>query len=105
MKDLYPMAVYLFGKLKVKNWDWYAEYKVVVEALVEKHSGKYLVKGGKIEQLEGSEAPPGAVVLVEFPSMEHVHQFYQDPEYRPMIELRKVSGVDTTLLVVEGFSG
>ena len=98
------MAVYLVGQLHVKNWGWYNEYRTVTEALVEKHAGKYLVKGGKTEQLEGNAPPPSALVVLEFPTDEHLQQWYQDPEYEPMIQLRKDNGVETTLLMVEGFS-
>lgn len=98
------MAVYLVGQLRVKHWDWYAEYKKVTETLVEKYSGKYLVKGGKTEQLEGNESLPSALVVIEFPTTEHARQWYRDPEYKPMIELRNASEVETTLLLVEGVS-
>jgi uncharacterized protein (DUF1330 family) len=54
--------------------------------------------------LEGNAPPPSALVVIEFPTEEHLQQWYQDPEYEPMIQLRKDNGVETTLLMVEGFS-
>ena len=96
------MPVYLLGQLRVKNWSWYKQYQEVTEALVKKHDGRYLVKSAQVDQLEGGSTPPSAVVVIEFPSVEHAQQWYQDPDYQPMIELRKMSDVDTELLLVSG---
>jgi uncharacterized protein (DUF1330 family) len=99
------MAVYLIGQLRVQKWDWYQQYQEVTEKLVRKYDGKYLVKAARLDQLEGSRSVPSAVVVIEFPSKEHAQQWYQDPDYQPMIELRKFSEVDTELLLADGFSG
>lgn len=102
------MSVYLMGQLRTKNWAWYEEYVTVTEQLVVKHGGKYLVKAARrdIEVLEqGSTSMPSAVVLIEFPSKEQAKQWYQDPEYQPMIELRQSNGVDTELFVASGCVG
>lgn len=97
------MAVYLVGQLKVKSWDWYKKYQEVTEVLVAKHDGKYLVKSARVDQLESSQSSPSAMVIIEFPSKENAENWYQDPDYQPMIELRQLSGVDTQLLLVDGF--
>ena len=98
------MSVYLLGQLRVKNWSWYKQYQEVTEVLVKKYDGRYLVKSAQVDQLEGGPTPPSAVVVIEFPSEEHAQQWYQDPDYQPMIELRKISDVDTELLLVSGVS-
>ena len=95
------MAAYVIGLLRVKDWNWYREYRKVVEPLVAKHGGKYLVKGGEPSYLEGEQRPPDAVVVIEFASSEHVARFYADPEYAPVIALRQ-GGAATELLSVEG---
>ena len=96
------MAAYIVGQLKVQDWNWYKEYRSVTEALVTKHGGKYLIKGGSIEHLEGSGPEPSAVVLIEFPSHDHARAWYQDPDYAPMIDLRNRSGVATELFLADG---
>jgi len=99
------MAAYIFGTLIVDNWDWYREYKRVTEALVAKHGGRYLVKGGKNEKLEGDQRVADAIVLIEFPDDDAARSWYSDPDYANMIALRKNSGVRTELVLVEGFDG
>lgn len=96
------MRAYLFGKLVVQNWDWYKQYRSVAEPLVAKHGGTYLVKGGASEILEGEAPAPDAFVLIEFPSIVEARSFYADPDYAPMIELRRTSGVTCELAIIEG---
>lgn len=96
------MAVYLVGKLRVKDWDWYREYRSVTEPLVESHGGKYLVKDVSPECVEGKDGNPDAAVMMEFPTREQALDFYRDPAYAPMIALRHKSGVETELLLIEG---
>lgn len=98
------MPAYIIGKLFVENWDWYREYKKTTEALVEKHGGRYLIKGGESEKLEGDAPLPHAQVLIEFPDCDSARNWYQDPAYSSMIELRNKSGVTTDLMLVEGFA-
>ncbi len=97
------MAAYLIGFLRVKDWDWYREYRAASEPLVAKHEGRYLVKGGPLTWAEGDPPPPDAVVVIEFPSRAHAEQFYADPNYAPMISLRlEHSSPATELLIVNG---
>ena len=97
------MPVYIVGQLRVEDWAWYRTYRSVTEPLVARHGGKYLIKGEPIAHLEGSGSTPSALVLIEFPSEQQARSWYQDPEYIPMIELRKSSGVDTELYLASAF--
>ncbi|MGV3482499.1 MAG: DUF1330 domain-containing protein [Sphingobium sp.] len=96
------MPAYIFGKLTVDHWDWYREYRSVTEPLVERHGGRYLVKGGNGQRLEGSEPLGHALVLIEFPDRQAAENWYRDPEYSRMIALRQSSGVATELALIEG---
>jgi uncharacterized protein (DUF1330 family) len=95
------MAAFVIVRLKIRNSDWVAEYRPKTTALVEKHGGKFLVRRGKTEQLEGKEALPDGVVVIEFPSLDHAKAWHADPEYAPMIKLRQ-TGADSEMIVVEG---
>ena len=94
------MTAYVVGKLRVRNWDWYKQYRAVTEPLVAKYGGKYIIKGGDPESLEGDGAH--ALVVIEFSDRQEARQWYEDSEYAAMIELRKSSGVETDLLLVDG---
>ncbi|HKY94262.1 MAG TPA: DUF1330 domain-containing protein [Kiloniellales bacterium] len=65
-----------------------------------KHGGKFLVRGGKHEVKEGNWQPT-RLVLIEFPSMAAAKAWYSDPEYVPLIELRR-NACKHDLLFVEG---
>ena len=96
------MAVYFLGELETSSWAWYRAYRRNSEPLVEKHGGRYLIKGGESERLEGGKGLPSAFVLIEFPDVESAKGFYNDPEYAPMIKLRQASGVQTDVCIIRG---
>ena len=98
------MAVYFLGQLRTDGWGWYKEYKATTEKIVEKYGGKYLIKGGQSHLLEGDRELPSAFVVIEFPDAKSARGFYEDPDYAPMIELRKSSGVETESAIVDGFA-
>jgi uncharacterized protein (DUF1330 family) len=95
------MTAYAIGRLEMRDPSWLQEYGPKTAALVEKHGGKYLVRGGAMERLEGTGPLPGVLVVLEFPSMEHAWAWYHDPEYAPLITLRQ-TGSDLDLILVEG---
>ncbi len=94
------MAAYLIADVNVKDPAAYEAYRKVVPALVEQYGGKYLVRGGRHEILEGHWKPARLVVL-EFPSMGHARRFYESEEYRPIKPLR-VNNALSNLVLVEG---
>jgi uncharacterized protein (DUF1330 family) len=95
------MSAYAIGYLTMRNPSWVQEYGPKTQALVEKHGGKYLVRGGAMERLEGSGTLPSVVVVLEFPSMEHAKSWYNDPDYAPLITLRQ-GGSDLDFILVDG---
>ncbi len=95
------MPAYVIGRVEVRDPSWLEEYGPKVQALVQKHGGRYLVRGGEMEVVEGTLPPSSVMVVLEFPSMEQARSWYHDPEYAPLIKLRQ-SGSDTDLILVEG---
>jgi uncharacterized protein (DUF1330 family) len=53
----------------MRDPSWRQEYGPKTEALVAKYGGKYLVRGGAMERLEGTGQLPSVIVVLEFPSM------------------------------------
>lgn len=82
------MSAYLLADIDVHDLAEYEEYRQRVPALIEAHGGRYLVRGGEAEVLEGDWQPRRAIVL-EFPSMAHLRAFYDSPEYAPLRALRE----------------
>jgi len=95
------MPAYAIGRLKAKDWSWLKEYGPVTAALIEKHGGRYLARGGEMQALEGEEPLPDAFVVLEFPSMDQARAWYADAEYAPMIDLRQ-SHSQLEFVLVEG---
>ena len=94
------MAAYLIAEIEVKNTAGYDEYRRQVGATVEKYGGRFVVRGGAAEKLEGDWSPKRIVVL-EFPTMEALKRWYHSPEYKPLIALRQAHTAGD-VIAVEG---
>ena len=64
------------------------------------YGGRYLIAGGKCDVVEGTWRPTFPVML-EFPSLEQAHRWYNSPEYRPLLELR-LQGARGHAVFIEG---
>lgn len=94
------MSAYIVGRIILKDTETYKKYTDKVPALVEKHGGKYLVRGGAVNTLEG-EAFNDRVVVIEFPSRQALQDWYDDPEYQAAMQFRHAAS-DGQILAVEG---
>ena len=92
------MKAYVIADINVNNPDLYAEYRRQVPATVEKHGGRFLVRGGVSETLEGSWHPT-RVVVIEFPDMAAAKAWYNSQEYGPLITLRQKASTGSVILV------
>jgi len=94
------MSAYLIVNVHVNDVASYEEYKSRVPALIRRHGGEYLVRGGKFVVLEGTWKPTRLVIL-RFPDAASAHALLDDPEYQPLKALRqRVSQTD--IVVVDG---
>jgi uncharacterized protein (DUF1330 family) len=92
---------YLVVESKLTDLATYEKYKSLAGAAIEQYGGRYLVRGGKAEILEGPWSAPQRLVIVEFDTPELAKQFYDSPEYRAAREAR-AGAADMNMLVVEG---
>ncbi len=92
------MPAYVFGEIEVTDPATYEEYRKQVLAVVTKYGGRFIVRGGQVEGLEGGWAPKRFVAL-EFPSMDQARKWYCSPEYAPLIELRQKASRGKLILV------
>ncbi|HEY2119082.1 MAG TPA: DUF1330 domain-containing protein [Candidatus Acidoferrum sp.] len=94
------MSAYMIVNVDVKDPAVYEDYKTKVPALIRKHGGEYLVRGGQFVILEG-DWKPNRLVILRFPDIASVQAFFLDPEYQPLKALRhQVSNAD--IVAVEG---
>ena len=95
------MPAYLIADINVKNPETYAEYRRQVPATVERHGGRFLVRGGANEVLEG-DWHPSRVIVIEFPDMAAAKAWYSSQEYGPLITLRQKAATGPVILVDGG---
>ena len=92
------MAGYLIADIEVTNQEMFAEFAAGILALVESRNGKYLVRGGTTEVVDGYHTPH-RVVIIEFGSFEEVRDFVHSPEYVELAQLRHDSSIGSTIIV------
>ena len=78
----------------------YAQYRSQVSKGLEAAGGRYLVRGGAVEILEG-EWKPGRLVIVRFESAEGARHWWASSEYAPLKRLRGAS-TRTNMVLVSG---
>lgn len=94
------MAGYVIADVSVQDAAGFEEYRKLVPATVQKYGGKFLVRGGALEVLEGAWKPARVVVL-EFPSLAEARRWYFSDEYKPAKEMRLRTAL-SNVLIVEG---
>ena len=94
------MSAYVIVEIDVHDPVGYEEYKKQAAATVHAHGGKYIVRGGKTEVLEGDWQPKRIVVL-EFESMERAEDWLNCEEYREPRKIRHATA-KTNMILVEG---
>ena len=95
------MPAYLVGNITVTDPVAYEEYRARVPAVIAAHGGRYVVRGGAMEVLEGDWPNPRTVIL-EFPDMRRLKAFYESADYAPLLAIRKRSAV-SNIIAVEGY--
>ena len=94
------MPAYLIANVDVKDPDAYQDYTAQTPGLIEKFGGKFIVRAGQHELLEGS-LPLARVVVVEFTDMDAARKFYFSEEYQEVLKVRKAAA-ESQVFLVEG---
>jgi uncharacterized protein (DUF1330 family) len=94
------MPAYVVVEVTVKDAETYERYKQLAPSSIGLYGGRYVVRGGATEVLEGTWSP-ARLVLLEFPSVERARAWWNSPEYAPAKALRQASA-STDMVLVEG---
>jgi uncharacterized protein (DUF1330 family) len=94
------MPAYTVVEVEVHDPVRYEDYKKMVPSSLEAFGGRFLVRGGPVETLEGEWAPK-RLVIVEFPSVEKAKAWWASSEYAEAKALRHATA-KTQLIVAEG---
>ena len=94
------MSAYVILEIVVHDPERYKDYMKLAPPIVEQSGGKYLVRGGTAENLEGDWSP-NRIVVLEFESAAQAKKWLESPEYREARALRHATST-TRAIVVEG---
>ena len=94
------MPAYVVVEIEVLDAERYETYKRMVPPSLAAYGGRFVVRGGAAETLEG-EWSPKRLVIVEFPSLERAKAWWDSPEYAEAKALRQATA-RTRMVVVEG---
>ena len=94
------MAAYVIVDIDVTDPVGYEEYKQLAAPTVTAYGGRYLVRGGAVEVLEGDWVPKRFVIL-EFESVARAKEWWASPEYSTAKEVR-CRTASTNMIVAEG---
>lgn len=94
------MPAFVIVEVKVNDPVRYEDYKKMSTEAVAQFGGKFIVRGGKAEKLEGT-TEPSRVVILQFDSVERAKEWWNSPEYAPAKKLRHETA-ESRMIVVEG---
>lgn len=97
------MPAYLIAEHQITDPAKFEAYRAAAAPLIARHGGRYITRGGSHVQLEPDNAVwhPVRVVIIEFPDKGALDAWYADPDYQPLIALRRECARDM-LITVEG---
>ncbi|MCW8878493.1 MAG: DUF1330 domain-containing protein [Kangiellaceae bacterium] len=95
------MSAYIIVHVKIEDQQAYAEYTKRTPKIIESFGGKFIVRGGQTETLEG-EKETLRLVVIEFPSMKNARAFYQSEEYQTAKKFREGAG-EAKFVLVDGY--
>jgi uncharacterized protein (DUF1330 family) len=93
---------YWIVRVDIEDMETYKSYIAANASPLKKYGARFLVRGGKYENVEGTSRERNAVI--EFPSYEQAILCWHSPEYQAALRLREpVSTAD--LVIIEGYDG
>lgn len=95
------MAAYAIANISIKNQDAYAEYSKQVPETVSRWGGRFIVRGGSLEKLDG-DWEPKRLVVIEFPNLETAQNWYRSDEYQAILPIR-LANSEGGVVLVEGY--
>ena len=96
------MPAYFVAELDVTNAAGFEPYRVAVPAVLEQYGGRYVIRGGATQLVEGGPEPK-RIVILEFADAAAVKRWYNSPEYQKILPLRLANSTGRAF-IVEGTS-
>jgi len=95
------MPAYWVARSRIDDPVQYKKYTDLVPAIIARHGGKVLARGGKFRVMEGPDTFRRFVVI-EFPTFEQAVACFESPEYQEAAAHRKAGGGIVENVIVDG---
>jgi uncharacterized protein (DUF1330 family) len=93
---------YVIYQGEVTDPERYEEYKAKAAASIAAAGGRYIVRAGDMEVLEG-EAPAGRTVILEFPTLQAAIDWYRSDDYAAARKIRE-GAATARMYAIDGYA-
>ena len=94
------MPAYVVVEVDVENPEGYAEYVPLATESLARHGGRFLVRGGAYEVIEGEWSP--RMVVLEFESLDAARRWYHSDDYQACLPIR-LRSTKSRMIAVDGY--
>ncbi len=95
------MPAYWVARSRIDDPVQYKKYTDLVPAIIARHGGKVLARGGKFRVMEGPDTFRRFIVI-EFPTFEQAVACFESQEYQDAAAFRKAGGGIVENVIVDG---
>jgi uncharacterized protein (DUF1330 family) len=92
------VSAYIIAEIHVTDPAAYEEYRPLAAASIARSGGRFAVRGGKVDLLEG-ELEPERIVVIEFPDADTARRWYHSDEYQRALKIRQSASRGRVILV------
>ncbi len=92
------MPAYIIADIQVTDPAAYDDYRPLAAASIARFGGRFVVRGAKVELLEGAP-PPERIVLIEFPDADTARRWYRSEEYQTALKIRQAASRGRLILI------
>jgi len=92
------MPAYFIAEVEVTNPEGYEPYRALAGASIAQYGGRFIVRGGKTELIEGGPEPQ-RIVVTEFPDKAAALRWYNSPEYQAALPIRLANSKGRAFIV------
>ena len=92
------MPAYFVAELETTNPAGMEAYRAAVPATLAQYGGRFVVRGGTSELIEGGPEPK-RIVILEFADAAAIKRWYNSPEYQEILPLRTDNAISDLVLV------
>jgi uncharacterized protein (DUF1330 family) len=94
------MPAYIIADVQVSDPAAYEPYRPLAASSIARFGGRFIVRGGRADLLEGTPEPE-RIVVIEFPDTETAWRWYHSDEYQSALKIRQAASRGR-LILVEG---